>query len=247
LRANLQRALSGLPYRPEIFEPFLKDAARAKSRPPVERRDLDGTRLALKVDTLLVERKSGWMAMLPLRGMTGPEDIARSLSATASARPVLLDLRHETGQLYRTYRGEALQYSLLGACAIALLLLATLRSFRRTVNVLAPLAAAVVIAAGILVIGEGSLTLFHLVGLLLVVAVGSNYSLFFDAQSLPREDRERTVVSLLFAGTTTVIAFGVLAFSRVAVLHAIGTTVGLGAILALVASAALARRVEHVN
>ena len=247
LRANLRQALKGLPYRPEIFEAFLKDAAAARSQPPVDRRDLDGTRFGLKVDTLLVERKTGWMAMLPLRGVGDPDGVARRLPTTASARSVLLDLKRESVALYRTYRGEALQHALLGAAAIALLLLATLRSPRRVAGVLAPLAAAVLIAACALVIAEGSLTIFHLVGLLLVVAVGSNYSLFFEARSLSRQDRERTVVSLLFAGTTTVIAFGVLAFSRVPVLQAIGTTVGLGALLALVAAASLARRNEHAD
>jgi predicted exporter len=73
---------------------------------------------------------------------------------------------------------------------------------------------------------------------LLVVAVGSNYSLFFDRQATSIEDRERTLVSLVFANIATVIGFGLLAFSSVPVLHAIGSTVGLGAVLSLAFSAA---------
>jgi predicted exporter len=79
------------------------------------------------------------------------------------------------------------------------------------------------------------------VGLLLVVAVGSNYSLFFDRQAPSGWDRERTIVSLFFANATTLIGFGLLAFSGVPVLHDIGLTVGMGAFLALVFSAILAR------
>jgi predicted exporter len=89
------------------------------------------------------------------------------------------------------------------------------------------------------------LSIFHLVGLLLVVAVGSNYSLFFDRQNLSGPDLERTVVSLLFACVSTVIGFGLLAFSSVPVLNAIGTTVGLGAALALAFSAILSRREDY--
>jgi predicted exporter len=85
------------------------------------------------------------------------------------------------------------------------------------------------------------------VGLLLVVAVGSNYALFFDRQAPAGGGRERTIVSLLFANVSTLIGFGLLAFSSVPVLHAIGSTVGMGAILALVFSAILSRRNESPN
>jgi len=245
LRANLERALQGLPYRPRVFEPFLKESAAAKRMPLIGRGSLEGTRLALKLDTLLVKREHGWAAMLPLRGVTDVEGIARSLAAPSGAQVVLLDLKRESDSLYRTYRGEALSYSLLGAAAIALLLFASLRSPRRVFDVLAPLAAAVIVTTCVLVLSGYKLSIFHLVGLLLVVAVGSNYSLFFDRQAPSGADRSRTIVSLVFANVSTMIGFGLLAFSSVPVLHAIGLTVGTGAILALVFSAILNRRDER--
>ena len=241
LRANLQQALRGLPYRHQVFEPFLKDAAAAKNMPLVDRGSLQGTRLAVRLDTLLVKRERGWAAMLPLRGMNDAAGVARDISAPPGARAVLLDLKRESDQLYRTYRREALAYSLLGAAAIGVLLFASLRSARRVFDVFAPLAAAVMVTACVLVLSGYRLSIFHLVGLLLVVAVGSNYSLFFDRQAPSGGDRERTMVSLLFANLSTMIGFGLLAFSKVPVLHAIGLTVGIGAILALAFSAILSR------
>jgi len=104
--------------------------------------------------------------------------------------------------------------------------------------VLAPLVAAVVVTTVALRAG-GPLSIFHLVGLLLVVAVGSNYSLFFDREAASAPDRGRTVISLGFACLSTVVGFGVLAFSSVPVLKAIGSTVAIGAMLALVFSAIL--------
>jgi predicted exporter len=212
--------------------------------PLIERGSLQGTRLALRLDTLLVKRKSDWVAMLPLRNVKDAAGIARDISAPPGARAVLLDLKGESDRLYRTYQGEALRYSLLGAAAIVLLLFASLRSPRRVFDVLAPLAAAVLVTTGVLALGAHPLSIFHLVGLLLVVAVGSNYSLFFDRQAPSGSDRQRTIVSLLFANLTTMIGFGLLAFSKVPVLHDIGVTVGLGAILALAFSAILSRREE---
>lgn len=244
LHQNLQAALKGLPFRPNVFEPFVRDVAAARSMPLLERASLQGTSLALKLDSLLVKRESGWAAMLPLRGVTSVEAIAGRIGKPSGAQVVLLDLKHEADQLYRTYLREALTNSLLGAAAIVILLFASLRSPRRVFDVLAPLAAAVLVTCGLLVVSGIELSIFHLVGLLLVVAVGSNYSLFFDRQAPSGQDRSRTIVSLLFAGVSTLIGFGLLAFSQVPVLSGIGSTVGMGAAMALVFSAIMSRTAD---
>lgn len=246
LRANLEKAVAGLPYRGQVFEPFLADVAAARSMPLVERSQMQGTRLALRVDSLMAKRADGWVAMLPLRNVADAAGVARHLVAPPSgAQAVLLDLKRESDQLYRSYRTQALAYSLLGAAAIGALLLASLRSLRSVFAVLAPLAAAVLVTTGALTLTGASLSIFHLVGLLLVVAIGSNYSLLFERQASSQSDRERTLVSLLLANVTTVIGFGLLGLSRVPVLHDIGVTVGLGTVLALVFSAILGRRHDH--
>jgi len=246
LRENLHEAQHGLPFRPGLFEPFLRDAAAARAQSLLESASLQGTGLALKLDSLLVKRDSegqaGWTAMLPLRGVTGSAAIGRDIARLANQQAELVDLKRESDALYQTYRREVITYSLLGAGAIVLLLLLSLRSPRRVLAVLAPLAAAVVITFSLLVLSGNPLSIFHLVGLLLVVAVGSNYALFFERQAESAGERERTLVSLLFANVTTMLGFGLLAFSKVPVLHAIGSTVGIGAILSLAFSAILITR-----
>ncbi|HEV8518088.1 MAG TPA: MMPL family transporter [Burkholderiales bacterium] len=242
LRANLQHAQQGLPFRAGLFEPFVHDVTAAKQQPLLNRDSLQGTSLALKLDSLLVKRSNGWAAMLPLRGVADAAALGQEIEQPARKQAVLLDLKRESDQLYRTYRREITHFSLLGAGVIALLLLISLRSARRVFDVMAPLAAAVIVTAGVLVLTGTALSIFHLIGLLLVVAVGSNYALFFDRQTASAQDRERTIVSLVFANVTTVIGFGLLAFSKVPVLNAIGSTVGIGAILSLVFSAILITR-----
>ena len=113
---------------------------------------------------------------------------------------------------------------------------------QRVLRVVAPLVLAVlVVVTGFAVAGH-SMTILHLVGMLLVVAIGSNYSLFFDRESA-EQDQEvaaRTIASLVVANLTTVIGFGVLALSNVPILSSVGSTVAPGAFLALVFSAILA-------
>jgi len=242
LRHNLRAAQKGLPFKPNAFEPFVRDVSAASSMPLLDRAGLQGTSLGLRLESLLVERPPGWAAMLPLRGVTNVEAIAGRIAGTSNS--VLLDLRQQLDDLYRSYLREAVINSLLGAAAIVALLFASLRSPRRVFDVLAPLAAAAVVTCGLLVLAGIELSIFHLVGLVLVVAVGSNYSLFFDREAPSGQDRSRTIVSLLFASLTTVIGFGLLAFSKVPVLTAIGSTVGIGAALALVFAAIMSRQPE---
>jgi predicted exporter len=244
LRASMRQALQGLPFRPNLFEPFFGDIAAAGKMPLLDRHSLQGTQLELKLDSLLVKRENGWVAMLPLQGVTSGEMIDREIGNLPGAKVVLLDMKRESEQLFQTYRREVLTYSLLGAAAIVVLLSASLRSARRVFDVLAPLAAAVVVTSAVLMWFSDKLSIFHLVGLLLVVAVGSNYSLFFDRQALSGQDRQRTIVSLLFASVSTMIGFGLLSFSKVPILNALGSTVGMGAIMALIFSAILNRREE---
>lgn len=239
LAASLQQALTDLPFHSDVFEPFLKDVAAAKMQPLLKRSDLSGTSLSLKLDSLLIQRDSNWTAMLPLRGVTAPKRLAERVSEIGQAGVVLLDLQGESDQLYRTYLHEAVVLSLLGCMVIVLLLSANLRSPRRVYEVLMPLAAAVVVTTGLLSITGQRLSIFHLIGLLLVVGVGSNYSLFFERQNRFPHERERTVASLVLANLCTVIGFGLLSFSHVPVLHGIGMTVGIGAFLSLVFSAIL--------
>lgn len=244
LRENLKQALVGLPFRSGLFEPFLAAVAAAKTQPLLDRNDFGNTDLSLRLDSLLVKRGAGWAAMLPLRGVVDPRRLRDQIAEAGQTGVILLDLKGESDRLYETYRHQALILSLLGGLVITLLLFASLKSPRRVYEVLAPLVAAVVLTAAILVASGQRLSIFNLVGLLLVVGVGSNYSLFFERQNMTdqhgvRDDRERMVASLALANLCTVIGFGVLSFSGIPVLHAIGTTVGVGAVLSLVFSAIL--------
>ena len=81
--------------------------------------------------------------------------------------------------------------------------------------------------------------LFRSVALLLVVGVGSNYTLFFERGNPGAADPQRTATSVLFCNLSTVAGFGVLGFASTPVLSAIGSTVAIGAFLSLLFAAIL--------
>ena len=78
--------------------------------------------------------------------------------------------------------------------------------------------------------------------LLLVLGIGLNYALFFERTPLDDAERARTRMSLAVCSISTVATFGFLALSATPVLHAIGSTVALGALLSLLVSALWAPR-----
>ena len=127
----------------------------------------------------------------------------------------------------------------MGVLAIAVLLATSLRSVRRLARVLFTLALTVGLVMVMLNLGGVKLHLLHLVGLLLIVAVGSNYALFLDHTEDGAPLDAGTLLSMTVAVLTTVIGFGTLATSSVPVLQAVGITVGPGALLALILSAVL--------
>ncbi|NMG35499.1 MMPL family transporter [Azoarcus sp. TTM-91] len=257
LERRLNVAATGLPLSASRLTPFLDEAEAARNRPPLTRAGMEGTSLSMAVDAMLLSTGHGARALLPLRAPAANGhvvDAAKVRTALAQAgmaqaelaqagEPLFLDLKHESDALYAGYLDEAIKLSLGGAAAVVLILLLFQRSPRQVWRACAPLVAAVlVVCAGLALAGE-QLILLHLVGMLLIVAVGSNYTLFFAAEDgLPDP---RTLASLLFATLTTVSGFGLLAISQVPVLHAIGITVGPGALLSLAFCAMLspARRV----
>jgi len=237
LRKRLTRALAGLPLSPAQLAPFMRAVQAARTATPIGRRALAGTSFATAVDGLLIKNRRTWQALLPLSpAPERPLDLARVRAALAPTHAVVLNLKQSIDALYATYLAEAVHLSLGGLGAIALLLLIALRSVRRMLRVMTPLLLAVLtVAAGLIACGE-RLTLLHLIGLLLIVAVGSNYALFLERRSA---EPALTLASLVLANGATVLGFGTLAFASVPVLRQLGQTVAPGAWLALVFAALL--------
>lgn len=262
LKQRLDQAVQGLPFNAVVLTPFVasvNELARAAVQPGMmekrllTRKDLAGTSMALATDSLLIERSDGASGLLPLTasGDNGIDVgmIHAALEKSGVKQAYFIDLKTESDKLYRGYMHEAIMLALCGLAAMTILLAFSLRSLAGLMRVMVPLITAVLAVAAILAITGQRMTILHLIGLLLIVAVGSNYALFFAQSSMAnavamKSDgknqvgiKPTTLASLVFANITTVIGFGVLGFSTVPVLNAIGITVGIGVVLALLFSA----------
>ena len=248
LQDNLRRATESLAVDSGRLQPFLIDVEAARHAPPATAQDLQGTSLRAGFEALILHQKDRWNALLPLHAVSSTQavDMAQVKEALQNAQvneAQVLDLKQESDALYASYLREAIHLSLAGVLALIVLLLIALRSPLRVARVLAPLLLAVLVVAAALGFGGVQLTILHLVGMLLIVAVGSNYALFFDRQARVHEagSEPLTLASLVIANASTVMGFGLLSFSQVPVLAALGSTVAPGAFLALLFAATLAR------
>ncbi len=246
LMPALQAALREAPVSAARLGGFVAEVELARQAPLLQRRDLNGSALGLAVDSLLFESDGGWSAMLPLRPSAGAanadvpvEVLKQALSGTGAS---LVDLKAEFENLYSQYLRQAVSLALGGVLAIVLLLAFTLRSTARLSRVVLTLAVTVIVVVAGLHLAGIRLNLLHLVGMLLIVAIGSNYALFFDNVDADGMLPADVWLSLAVAATTTAIGFGALALSKVPVLQAIGVTVMPGIVVAMMASAALVPR-----
>jgi predicted exporter len=253
LTAAIAEATAGGPLAAQRLAPFIDDVMAARAMEPLTLQGIRGTPAAALVDNLLMQRSDGsWVGLTLLEATpTGALDLAAVQKAAASLpQAQVLEIPVELRRLYGHYLHEAQVQALLGALAVLALIAWRLRDWRRLLAVCLPLVLAVVLTMAGLFVMQVPLGILHLVGLLLVAAVGSNYALFFDhvqAYGAANGDTQGGVhqdmlASLLLANVTTVLSFGLIALSGIPALSAIGQVVAPGALLALLLSAAYARR-----
>ncbi len=249
LSAALAQATSDGPLKAARLGPFIADVQAARTQKLVDRAALAATPLAGAIDALLVPGVDGrpWRALLTLQADAKGTDVDKVRAAIADLPDAqLVDIGRELGNMYSRYLREAMLQAVFGALAVVAVLALHLRSWRRLWQLSQPLAAAVLIVLAGLSAAGTALGILHLVGFLLMVAIGSNYALFFDhlrhhgltAERNDDGNDEDTLASLALANLTTVLSFALLALSNIPALHAIGQVVAPGALLCLVLSAA---------
>ena len=241
LTNNLAEALKGLPFKKNLFKRFLHDVAEAQMQKPVTSEDFRGTRLELKLRSLLFRHHEYWVSVVPLREVQNREEILQWNKTLNDPLIWYLDLKEESNNMVSTYRNEALVHLGWGGVAMGILLFARLRTLWLFPTVLLPIVSSVFLVMTLLHFLGERLSLFHLVSLLLVLGLGLDYALFFNRSVATPMERRRTIVSIWICCTTTILVFGTLAFSQIPVLRAIGLTAALGAVLSFMFSAMLSR------
>ena len=174
--------------------------------------------------------ESGFASVVQPQGV---RDVASLEAATAGLQGVtFVDKAGSVSRLFRDYRQWGRLW-LLGAICLVYGVLCLRYGLRQAAFVLMPTVLSMMVSLGVFGYLGMPLTLFNLMGLMLVLGVGVNYAIFL------REGGVRaaaTLAGVLLSAGTTLLSFGLLAFSSMPALSGFGLTLLLGIGIAVVLS-----------
>lgn len=227
LKSNLDNAIGSLPFKVLFFNPFITNIEKSKTLPPLSAENILSTPLGKHLQQDLFFKDEKWVSIIRLTGVKNEAILLNWLSTKPEINAHYLNLRQATSSLMSDYQQTALYRLMLGSLIIGLILL-TVRSRARAGVILLPVVLAVLLSISIQVMLGTQLTLFHILALLLIVGIGLDYSLFFDRRCASPEDYQHRLHGIFVSAASTLITFGILGFSDVPVLSALGQTVTLG-------------------
>lgn len=202
--------------------------------------DLPATGPLSVLHLLAQEVASQPVHVVMLQGLQNPASMtqwAESQSGVHFVSPA-----DDWSRLFGTYRRYAL--ILLGVSVVLMYPLLVWRyGFGQGFRALVPPLAAVALAVPLAALAGVTFTFFNAMALVLVLSIGVDYSVFCIEASETRKPVTSLAVAL--AALTTIMAFGMLAFSHVFAVHAFGMTMLIGIFFAFLFAPATrnARRV----
>ncbi|MFM9885015.1 MAG: MMPL family transporter [Burkholderiales bacterium] len=247
LEARLRKALSGLPFKDDLFAGFLADVARAQVAPSMHPADLDGTPWRSALDAMLVKVRGQWTGLAPLAVVRDAGAIERAVGGMNDPGIGFFDLKRESDAMLSTHGWRSLLLALFGLAFIIAVLFMGTRNAGQVCRIVLPVIAAIAATAALLVSAGTLISFLHVVSLLLVLGTGVNYALFFAATESDANERGQAARAISVATLTTLCGFGVLTLAATPILHTIGVTVIIGAALSFLFSAAWASRAPSTS
>ena len=233
LPARLDAAFVAEGFRAGSFAGFFADLSSGPG--PLRPADLAGTPLGELVRSFRVELAGDQPTVAVLSLLRGVSDGA-ALRGRLAAAPGshYFDQAEAMATAYAGYRARTLELVLFGLVGVFALVLLRYRRLGVALAAFAPAVLAAGATLGVLAMCGVGIGLLHVVALLLVLSMGVDYGVFLAESRGDPEGFTATLLSVVIACLSTVLAFGLLAMSASPALRAIGVTVGLGVLLSLV-------------
>ncbi|WNL46614.1 MMPL family transporter [Dyella sp. BiH032] len=246
LRAALAQTAQGMPFRKDLFEPFVADVEKARSLPPLTPDVFMRSALGQRLAAMLVQREDRWLGLGTLSGV---HDVAalQALAKESGGTVRLLDLKQASESLVADYRTRILHALVAATVLLVLTIVFALRGVRRAWHVLAPMTLATFLVLAVERAAGIEISLFHLVALTLAAGLGLHYALFFERDTGDAAEQRRTLHATLVCVASALLVFGMFAWSSIPVLRAIGLTVSLGVAFHFCLSTLMAPHANHAR
>ena len=224
----LNEAVSDTPFKAGIFRQFMDDVETSHELTPLTPEVIMQSPVGRLVRSDLFKRDEYWVSIIRLSGVDDENALMRWLIKHPELKQDYYNLRNQTSGLINTYANKILVWLMLGMCVMFAVLAIYSRSVSMAARVMLAPVMAVSASLGLQVLFNEHINLFHMLSVLLVVGIGIDYSLFFNRKVHDRMERCNTLHGVMVSATSTLIAFGALAFSEIPVMQAIGQTVAVG-------------------
>ena len=168
----------------------------------------------------------GKASIVLLKDGINPQSISKITQSIDKVHYV--DNVSEISQSIKKYREYAIYLLIVGYMFIAAILLIRY-GFAGMVSVVLPPFSAVAITAACLAFMGEVMSLFTLVGFILVLGIGIDYTIFYREAD---KAMISTMLAIFLSMASTVLTFGLLSFSNIMAIHSFGVTVMIGIIIA---------------
>lgn len=190
----------------------------------------------------LEQSRDGWRENIHLFGLNNPEAVLRLVQDAQIPGVTARDLSAGIEAGLVELKQRVAQWLGVGAAlALAVLVFGLAEDWRRAFTIARTTVAAVSATAAALVLTGGTLGIFQIVALTLVVGIGIDYGLFLARRDGAPAERTHCRSVALCAGST-LIAFTVMALAPIRILQEVGFAVSLGVIIMVVLSLAHSRQ-----
>ena len=230
LPARLDRALEAHGFVPAAFEPwrtFLGSPAPAPLRYP----DLAASPLASMAAPFRFTYPGGVGYVTFLHELRDERALADALAAVDGGR--MIDVAATLSGAYGAYRERLLQLWAVGLGAVLALVALRHRKLLATTIAYVPAVLGAAATAGALSLLGMELNMLSLVALLMVVSMGVDYGVFLAEHRRDPQQLQATLLAVTLAGLSTILGFGLLAFSSQPPLYHIGLTSAVGVLMCL--------------
>ncbi len=228
--AALQHAVEGTRFTAQHFQPFTQALEQSRQQPLLTyqqfiQADDASAQLARQ---WVVEMPDQFLGVIPLSGVASDAAIQTFVDQHADLGLLYFNQRALVAEQIRDIRSEL--FKILGfiLALLSFIIWLKYRQFKHTWLVLSPIAVAILFTLVSFTLLDIPLSIFHLMSLMLVAAIGIDYSLLFFEGARQSEHAHEWNRSIRVAFLTTLGSFGILSISQLALLNAIGLTVLIG-------------------
>ncbi len=227
---SLSQAVEATRFTTKHFQPFINSLESSRQLPLMTyekfiQTDETSAQLASQ---LVLPISNQIIGVIPLSGVASDQVIEDFVKQHADLGIIYFNQRELVANQITEIRSGLFQILGFIVIILGMSLWLKYRNVRQVLTVLSPIVIAIGLTFATFAMFNISLSIFHLMSLMLVAAIGIDYCLLFFEGAQQTEHSNEWSRSIRIAYLTTLGSFGILSFSQLALLNAIGLTVLVG-------------------